>query len=155
MKTGDTIPTLLGVNAQGQEVKSTDFAGKPLIIYFYPKDNTPGCTAEACSLRDGYDSLRNLGYEVIGVSKDSSASHAKFAEKYSLPFTLISDPSTELNQAFGVWQKKKMAGREYMGTVRTTFITDADHRVTHIINKVDTKNAAAQIMKLLAESQQT
>ncbi|WP_301184986.1 thioredoxin-dependent thiol peroxidase, partial [uncultured Muribaculum sp.] len=152
MKTGDTIPTLLGVNAQGQEVKSTDFAGKPLIIYFYPKDNTPGCTAEACSLRDGYDSLRNLGYEVIGVSKDSSASHAKFAEKYSLPFTLISDPSTELNQAFGVWQKKKMAGREYMGTVRTTFITDADHRVTHIINKVDTKNAAAQIMKLLDES---
>ncbi|WP_303344196.1 peroxiredoxin, partial [uncultured Muribaculum sp.] len=138
-----------------QEVKSTDFAGKPLIIYFYPKDNTPGCTAEACSLRDGYDSLRNLGYEVIGVSKDSSASHAKFAEKYSLPFTLISDPSTELNQAFGVWQKKKMAGREYMGTVRTTFITDADHRVTHIINKVDTKNAAAQIMKLLAESQQS
>lgn len=155
MKTGDTIPTLLGVNAQGQEVKSTDFAGKPLIIYFYPKDNTPGCTAEACSLRDGYDSLRNLGYEVIGVSKDSSASHAKFAEKYSLPFTLISDPSTELNQAFGVWQKKKMAGREYMGTVRTTYITDADHRVTHIINKVDTKNAAAQIMKLLAESQQS
>ncbi len=155
MKTGDTIPTLLGVNAQGQEVKSSDFAGKPLIIYFYPKDNTPGCTAEACSLRDGYDSLRNLGYEVIGVSKDSSASHAKFAEKYSLPFTLISDPSTELNQAFGVWQKKKMAGREYMGTVRTTFITDADHRVTHIINKVDTKNAAAQIMKLLAESQQS
>lgn len=155
MKTGDTIPTLLGVNAQGQEVKSTDFAGKPLIIYFYPKDNTPGCTAEACSLRDGYDSLRNLGYEVIGVSKDSSASHAKFAEKYSLPFTLISDPSTELNQAFGVWQKKKMAGREYMGTVRTTFITDAEHRVTHIINKVDTKNAAAQIMKLLAESQQS
>lgn len=155
MKTGDTIPTLLGVNAQGQEVKSTDFAGKPLIIYFYPKDNTPGCTAEACSLRDGYDSLLNLGYEVIGVSKDSSASHAKFAEKYSLPFTLISDPSTELNQAFGVWQKKKMAGREYMGTVRTTFITDADHRVTHIINKVDTKNAAAQIMKLLDESQQS
>ena len=155
MKTGDTIPTLLGVNAQGQEVKSTDFAGKPLIIYFYPKDNTPGCTAEACSLRDGYDSLLNLGYEVIGVSKDSSTSHAKFAEKYSLPFTLISDPSTELNQAFGVWQKKKMAGREYMGTVRTTFITDADHRVTHIINKVDTKNAAAQIMKLLDESQQS
>ena len=149
MKTGDTIPTLLGVNAQGQEVKSTDFAGKPLIIYFYPKDNTPGCTAEACSLRDGYDSLRNLGYEVIGVSKDSSASHAKFAEKYSLPFTLISDPSTELNQAFGVWQKKKMAGREYMGTVRTTFITDADHTVTHIIKKVDTKNAATQLLDII------
>ncbi len=96
MKTGDTIPTLLGVNAQGQEVKSTDFAGKPLIIYFYPKDNTPAARPRKHSLRDGYDSLRNLGYEVIGVSKDSSASHAKFAEKYSLPFTLISDPSTEL-----------------------------------------------------------
>ena len=149
MKTGDTIPTLLGVNAQGQEVKSTDFAGKPLIIYFYPKDNTPGCTAEACSLRDGYDSLRNLGYEVIGVSKDSSASHAKFAEKYSLPFTLISDPSTELNQAFGVWQKKKMAGREYMGTVRTTFITDANHNITHIIKKVNTKDAYSQITDIL------
>lgn len=149
MKTGDTIPTLLGVNAQGQEVKSTDFAGKPLIIYFYPKDNTPGCTAEACSLRDGYDSLRNLGYEVIGVSKDSSASHAKFAEKYSLPFTLISDPSTELNQAFGVWQKKKMAGREYMGTVRTTFITDSDHRITEIIKKVNTKDAASQILEII------
>ena len=149
MKTGDTIPTLLGVNAQGQEVKSTDFAGKPLIIYFYPKDNTPGCTAEACSLRDGYDSLRNLGYEVIGVSKDSSASHAKFAEKYSLPFTLISDPSTELNQAFGVWQKKKMAGREYMGTVRTTFIADADHVITDVITKVDTKKAAEQLLPLL------
>lgn len=149
MKTGDTIPTLLGVNAQGQEVKSTDFAGKPLIIYFYPKDNTPGCTAEACSLRDGYDSLRNLGYEVIGVSKDSSASHAKFAEKYSLPFTLISDPSTELNQAFGVWQKKKMAGREYMGTVRTTFITDANHIITNIITKVDTKKAGEQLLGLI------
>ena len=151
MKTGDTIPTLLGVNAQGQEVKSTDFAGKPLIIYFYPKDNTPGCTAEACSLRDGYDSLRNLGYEVIGVSKDSSASHAKFAEKYSLPFTLISDPSTELNQAFGVWQKKKMAGREYMGTVRTTFITDAEHKVVEIIRKVDTKNAGRQLMETIGK----
>ncbi len=154
MKTGDTIPTLLGVNAQGQEVKSTDFAGKPLIIYFYPKDNTPGCTAEACSLRDGYDSLRNLGYEVIGVSKDSSASHAKFAEKYSLPFTLISDPSTELNQAFGVWQKKKMAGREYMGTVRTTFVTDTDHRITHIITKVNTKKAGEQLLELLADAGQ-
>ena len=155
MNVGDKAPEILGKDQDGKEIRLSDFAGRNLVLYFYPKDNTPGCTAEACSLRDGYDSLLNLGYEVIGVSKDSSASHAKFAEKYSLPFTLISDPSTELNQAFGVWQKKKMAGREYMGTVRTTFITDADHRVTHIINKVDTKNAAAQIMKLLAESQQS
>lgn len=120
------------------------------MIYFYPKDNTPGCTAEACSLRDGESALQAKGYKVIGISKDSIASHAKFADKYSLPFTLLSDPTTEVNQAFGVWQKKKMAGREYMGTVRTTFITDASHRITHIINKVDTKNAAAQILSLMA-----
>lgn len=141
---------MLGYDADGREVKASDFAGKPLIIYFYPKDNTPGCTAEACSLRDGFEELRALGYVVIGISKDSPKSHVKFAEKHSLPFILLSDESTEVNQAFGVWQKKKMAGREYMGTVRTTFITDADHRITHIITKVDTKDSAGQIMKLLA-----
>ncbi len=149
MKEGDTIPQYLGTDAQGKPVQASDFAGKPLIIYFYPKDSTPGCTAEACSLRDGYDTLRKMGYEIIGISKDSPASHTRFAEKYSLPFTLLSDTTTEVNQAFGVWQKKKMAGREYMGTVRTTFITDADHRITHIINKVDTKDAANQILALL------
>lgn len=149
MKIGDMIPELLGYDAEGREVKATDFAGKPLIIYFYPKDNTPGCTAQACSLRDGYDSLRARGFEVIGVSKDSAASHARFAGKHSLPFILLSDESTQVNQAFGVWQKKKMAGREYMGTVRTTFITDAAHRITHIITKVDTRNAAAQIESLI------
>ena len=141
---------MLGYDADGREVKASDFADKPLIIYFYPKDNTPGCTAEACSLRDGFEELRALGYVVIGISKDSPKSHVKFAEKHSLPFILLSDESTEVNQAFGVWQKKKMAGREYMGTVRTTFITDADHRITHIITKVDTKDSAGQIMKLLA-----
>lgn len=149
MKIGDMIPELLGYDAEGREVKATDFAGKPLIIYFYPKDNTPGCTAQACSLRDGYDSLRTRGFEVIGVSKDSAASHTRFAGKHSLPFILLSDESTQVNQAFGVWQKKKMAGREYMGTVRTTFITDAAHRITHIITKVDTRNAAAQIESLI------
>ena len=150
MNIGDTIPSFLGYDAEGRRVEASAFAGRPLIIYFYPKDNTPGCTAEACSLRDGYDELCERGYEVIGISKDSSASHQRFAAKYALNFTLLSDPDTEVNQAFGVWQKKKMAGREYMGTVRTTFITDADHRITHIINKVDTKNAAAQILALLA-----
>ena len=150
MVTGDKIPEALGLNTEGREIKAADFAGKPLIIYFYPKDNTPGCTAEACSIRDGYGELKALGYEIIGISKDSVASHVKFADKYSLPFILLSDPDTTVNQAFGVWQKKKMAGREYMGTVRTTFITDADHHVTHIITKVDTKNATEQLLKLLA-----
>ena len=151
MEIGEMIPEVLGVDAEGNEVKASDFAGKPLIVYFYPKDNTPGCTAEACSLRDGYEELRKMGYAVVGISKDSPASHVKFADKYSLPFTLLSDESTEVNQAFGVWQKKKMAGREYMGTVRTTFITDADHRITHIITKVNTKEAAGQILALIGK----
>lgn len=151
MEIGQKIPEILGVNALGEVVKTSDFAGKPLIIYFYPKDNTPGCTAEACSIRDDYSRLTSLGYVVIGISKDSPASHLKFAAKHQLPFILLSDESTEVNQAFGVWQKKKMAGREYMGTVRTTFVTDTDHIVTHIITKVDTKHAGTQLLTLLGE----
>ena len=149
MNIGDKIPEILGKDFQGKIIKESDFEGKPLIIYFYPKDNTPGCTAEACSIRDGFADLEKAGFTTIGISKDSPTSHLRFAEKHSLPFILLSDESSEVNQAFGVWQKKKMAGREYMGTVRTTFITDADHRVTHIINKVDTKNAADQIFSIL------
>ncbi|MDE6812534.1 MAG: peroxiredoxin [Duncaniella sp.] len=149
MNIGDKIPEILGLDAEGKEVKSSDFAGKPLIIYFYPKDNTPGCTAEACSIRDDYSKLTEKGYTVIGISKDPVASHLKFAEKYSLPFILLSDPTTEVNQAFGVWQKKKMAGREYMGTVRTTFITDAAHSVTHIISNVNTKAAGQQLLDII------
>lgn len=149
LKIGDLIPEVLGVNTDGKTVTAADFAGEPLVIYFYPKDNTPGCTAEACSLRDGRMDLQRLGYTIIGISKDSPASHLKFADKNDLPFTLLSDETTEVNQAFGVWQLKKMAGREYMGTVRTTFITDASHHITHIITKVDTKNAARQVIDII------
>ena len=146
MNIGDKIPEVLGFDASGREVKASDFAGKKLVIYFYPKDNTPGCTAEACSISAGYGALRKAGYEIVGVSKDSAASHTKFADKFQLPFTLIADTETTLNQAFGVWQKKKMAGREYMGTVRTTFIINEEGIVEDIITKVDTKNSATQIL---------
>ncbi len=151
MNIGDKIPDYLGVDAAGEKVNADLFAGKPLIIYFYPKDNTPGCTAEACSIRDDYSRLTEKGYVVIGVSKDSPASHIKFAEKHSLPFLLLSDADTTVNQAFGVWQKKRMAGREYMGTVRTTFVTDASHTITHIIKKVDTKQAGSQLLSVIED----
>ncbi len=143
---GDRIPEVLGTDQNGKEIKASDLAGKKVVIYFYPKDNTPGCTAEACSLRDGYADLRAAGYEVIGVSKDSEASHRKFIEKQSLPFTLIADTDTTLNQAFGVWAEKTMAGRKYMGTVRTTFLVDETGRITDVLKKVDTKNHAVQIL---------
>lgn len=149
MQLNQQIPDFLGYDLDGNPVLASQFEGKPLIIYFYPKDNTPGCTAEACSLRDGNRELEALGYTVIGISKDSAASHRKFAEKHALDFMLLSDPETSVNQEFGVWHKKKMAGREYMGTVRTTFVTDADHRITHIITKVNTKDAAGQLLELL------
>lgn len=149
METGEKIPRILGVDAEGRTVMASDFEGRPLIIYFYPKDNTLGCTAEACSIRDDYEQLTARGYVVIGISKDSPASHLKFIAKHNLNFILLSDESTEVNQAFGVWQKKKMAGREYMGTVRTTFITDAAHNVVAVIRKVDTKNAGAQLLEVI------
>lgn|SRR5574344_1198134 len=146
MKIGDKIPEILGLDADGKEIKASDFAGTKLVIYFYPKDNTPGCSAEACSLRDGYGELMAAGYAVVGVSKDTEASHQKFADKYSLPFPLIADTDLTLNKAFGVWQQKKMAGREYMGTVRTTFVVDGNGVISDIITKVDTKDAANQIL---------
>ncbi len=147
MKVGDKAPDLLGTDALGQEVRLSNFAGRKVILYFYPKDNTPGCTAEACSLRDGYEALKSAGYEVIGVSKDSQVSHWKFADKHSLPFSLIADTDLLLNQAFGVWREKKMAGRTYMGTVRTTFIIDEQGFVADIIDKVKTADHANQILK--------
>ncbi|MBR5499360.1 MAG: thioredoxin-dependent thiol peroxidase [Bacteroidales bacterium] len=147
IKIGDKMPVFEVVDQDGKTVKSEDLLGKKTIIYFYPKDNTSGCTAEACNLRDNYEAMVAKGYNVIGVSKDSAASHKKFAQKYQLPFTLLADTSTEMIQAFGAWGEKSLYGRKYMGTLRETFIFDENGVLVEIIDKVDTKNHAAQILK--------
>ena len=147
LKIGDKMPAFQVVDQNGNIVDSKDLVGKKTVIYFYPKDNTPGCTAEACSLRDNYEVLKAQGYNVIGVSKDSVASHQKFIEKFQLPFTLLSDKSTEMMQVFGAWGEKKMCGKTCVGTLRKTFIFDEQGILTEIIEKVDTKNHASQILK--------
>ena len=149
MNIGDKMPEVLGIGADGKEIKLSDFPGKKFIIYFYPKDNTAGCSAEAASLRDNYDTFLKMGYQIIGVSKDSVASHQKFIEKQGLPFPLVADTETKLCELAGVWKLKKMCGKEYMGIVRTTFVCDHDGTVTDVIEKVETKTAADQLFKLL------
>lgn len=146
LKPGDKMPSFEVVDQDGNKITSSELKGKKTIIYFYPKDNTPGCTAEACNLRDNYETLVAQGYNVIGVSKDSAASHRKFADKFSLPFTLLSDPSTQMLQDFGAWGEKKMCGKVCVGTLRRTFIFDEEGILTRIIEKVDTKNHASQIL---------
>ena len=146
LKIGDKMPHFEVVNQDGEKVTSADLIGKKTIVYFYPKDNTSGCTAEACSLRDNYEALLAHGYNVVGVSKDSAASHRKFIDKYELPFTLLSDTSTQMLQAFGAWGEKKFCGKTCVGTLRRTFIFDEQGILTEIIEKVDTKNHAAQIL---------
>ena len=141
------MPKFEVVDQDGNKVSSDDLIGKKTIIYFYPKDNTSGCTAEACSLRDNHEALIAKGYNVVGVSKDSANSHKKFKEKYDLPFTLLSDTSTQMLQDFGAWGEKTMYGKTVMGTIRKTFIFDENGILTEIIEKVDTKNHAAQILK--------
>lgn len=150
IQVGDKIPEILGIDQNGKEVKAKDYVGKKLAIYFYPKDNTSGCTAQACSLRDNYSELKKAGYEIIGVSVDGEASHQKFISKYELPFTLIADTEKTLVQAFGVWGEKKMYGRTYMGTFRTTFIVDENGVVEKVITpkEVSTKEHAQQILNL-------
>ena len=146
---GDLVPDLLGLDQDGQEVRLSQYPGKRIILYFYPKDNTSGCTAQACSLRDGYSELREAGYEIIGVSRDSAKSHQGFREKYSLPFRLIADTDVQLNELFGTWIEKSMYGRKYMGTERKTFVIDTDHRIERILRgkEVKTKEHASQILK--------
>ena len=147
LKIGDRMPDFQVVDQDGNTVSSKDLFGKKTVIYFYPKDNTSGCTAEACNLRDNYESLLAKGYNVVGVSKDSAASHKNFADKYELPFTLLADTSTQMLQTFGAWGEKKMYGKTVMGTIRKTFIFDENGVLTEIIEKVDTKNHADQILK--------
>ena len=146
LKIGDKMPHFEVVDQSGNMVSSESFIGKKTIIYFYPKDNTSGCTAQACNLRDNYDALVAAGYNVVGVSKDSAASHTKFIEKNSLPFTLLADTTTQMQQEFGVWAEKKLYGRTYMGTLRMTFIFNEEGILEKVIEKVDTKNHAAQIL---------
>lgn len=149
MNIGDKFPDLLGKDAEGNEVRLSDFPGMRFIIYFYPKDNTPGCTAEAVSFRDNYQTFLDMGYQIIGVSKDPEASHRKFADKHALQFPLVADTDLKLCELAGVWQPKVLAGKAYMGIVRTTFVTDFDGVVTDKIDKVKTKIASEQLFSLL------
>jgi len=150
LQIGDKAPEILGQNQDGKEIKLSEFAGKKLVLYFYPKDNTPGCTAQACSLRDEYSELRAKGYEVLGVSVDSTVSHQKFIKKYDLPFNLISDGDKTLSELFGTWGEKKLYGKSYMGMLRTTFIISESGIIEKIIlpKEVNTKEHGIQVMSL-------
>lgn len=149
LKAGDKAPDFTANDQNGQAVSLADFKGKTVILYFYPKDDTPGCTAEACDFRDNYQSLQAQGYQVIGVSTDDEKSHKKFVTKHNLPFPLIADTDQSIVQAYGVWGEKNMYGKKYMGTMRTTFIIDADGIIYHVITKVDTKASSKQVLDLI------
>lgn len=148
MNIGDRVEDLLGLDQDGREVRLSDYPERKVVLYFYPKDNTAGCTAQACSLRDGYAELRAAGYEVVGVSRDTAKSHRGFIDKHSLPFRLIADTDVRLNEQFGVWVEKSMYGRKYMGTERTSFVIGTDGRIERIIRgrAVVTADHAAQIL---------
>ena len=149
MTIGTKAPDLLGLNEKGEEIRLSHYAGKKLVLYFYPKDSTSGCTTEACNLRDNYATLRRAGYEVVGVSVDSAASHQKFIAKHELPFPLIADTEKTLVEAFGVWGEKSMYGRKYMGTFRTTFIINEEGIVERIFlpKEIKVKEHAEQILR--------
>ena len=145
---GMKAPEFKGTDQHGREVKLSDFAGKKLVLYFYPKDNTPGCTAEACNLRDNYKELLDKGFAVIGISADSEKSHLGFAKKYSLPFSLIADTTKKIMDDYGVWREKSLYGKTFLGVIRTTFIIDEKGIIEKIIEKVQTSEHSEQIFKL-------
>ena len=149
LKVGETAPSFEGVNQNNEKISSDDYVGSKWVIYFYPKDNTPGCTAQACSLRDGYDALRNHGIKVLGVSADGVKSHDKFASKFDLPFALLADEDKEVINKFGIWGPKKFMGREYEGIHRVSFVIDEKGVITHVIQKPKTKDHANEILGLL------
>ena len=149
LKKGDKAPMFKGVNQRGEEISLNNFSGKKLILYFYPKDNTPGCTAESCNLSDNYEFWLEKGFEVVGVSPDSVGSHVKFADKYGFKFNLIADTEKEILKTYGVWGEKSMYGKKYMGVLRTTFVIDEKGIISEIFEKVETKNHTDQIIKTL------
>ncbi len=146
---GEKAPDFSGLNQNGETISLSNFRGKKLIIYFYPKDNTPGCTAESCNLNDNYQMWLSKGYEVLGISPDSVASHKKFAAKFKFGFNLIADPETKILQDYGVWGEKSMYGKKYMGVLRTTFVVNENGIIEEIFDKVDTKNHTDQIIQAL------
>ena len=154
MNIGDKLPAILGVDQNGNEIKAADYQGRKLVLYTYPKDNTSGCTAEACSLRDNKDALLQLGYEILGVSKDSAASHQKFIEKQSLNFPLIADTDTSLLQTLGAWGEKTMCGKKTIGTLRTTYLVNEQGIIEHIFlpKQIKTKEHAEQILAHIRQS---
>ncbi|MBC7759279.1 MAG: thioredoxin-dependent thiol peroxidase [Phormidesmis sp. FL-bin-119] len=147
---GQKAPDFTAKDQNGKNISLSDFSGKDVILYFYPKDDTPGCTAEACSFRDNYQSLLTQGFEVIGVSPDDEKSHQKFITKYSLPFPLISDSDKTIVESYGVWVEKNMYGKKYMGVARKTFVIGKDGKIRKIIDKVDTKNSSQQVVESLS-----
>ncbi len=149
LKVGDKAPVFKGLNQKGEEVSLNDFSGKKLILYFYPKDNTPGCTAESCNLSDNYNAWLEKGFEVVGVSPDSVQSHEKFAGKFGFKFNLIADTEKEILQAYGVWGEKSMYGKKYMGVLRTTFVIDEKGEIAEVFEKVETKDHTKQIINTL------
>lgn len=146
LQVGDKAPEFSANNQSGKNISLKDLKGKKVVLYFYPKDDTPGCTAEACNLRDNHTKFQKAGYVVIGVSPDDEKKHSKFIQKYSLPFDLLADVDQSIALAYGVWVEKSMYGRKYMGVARTTFIIDEDGMIEKIIDKVDTKEHTEQIL---------